>query len=112
MVPEGDIKAFVARMVDLFRPAKVVLFGSYAYGQPTEGSDVDLLVITPHRGAGAAKASEIRLACPRNFSLNLLVRSPDEVRKRIGIGDTFLRDVISKGIVLHEDHHARVGLPC
>jgi predicted nucleotidyltransferase len=28
-----------------FHPLKIVLFGSYAYGQPTEDSDADLLVV-------------------------------------------------------------------
>lgn len=105
----AQIQAFVDQVVRRFHPGKVILFGSYAYGRPTEDSDVDLLVILPHRGPGARKATQIRLACPRDFPLDLLVRSPAELRRRLRMGDQFLREVTSKGIVLHESHDARVG---
>ena len=109
MVPRDQIQAFVDQVVRRFHPAQVILFGSYAYGRPTEGSDVDLLVILPHRGPAPRKATQIRLACPRAFPMDLLVRTPAEVRRRVRMGDQFLLEVTSKGLVLHESHNARVG---
>ena len=44
-VPLPAIRRFARRVAKRFRPDKVILFGSYAYGKPHEGSDVDLLVI-------------------------------------------------------------------
>ncbi|MBI3946069.1 MAG: nucleotidyltransferase domain-containing protein, partial [Armatimonadetes bacterium] len=35
-----EIREIVRRIVEQFRPRKVILFGSYAYGEPTEESDV------------------------------------------------------------------------
>src|SRR5260221_7226628 len=102
MVSRADIQAFVDQVVRRFRPAVVILFGSYAYGHPTQDSDVDLMVIMPHRGPSAKAATQIRLACPRAFSMDLIVRTPAEVRRRLRIGDQFLQEVTSKGIVLHE----------
>ena len=87
----------------------VILFGSYAYGEPTDDSDVDLLLIMPHRGAGARMASQVRLACPRTFPMDLIVRSPAEVRRRVRMGDRFLSEIMSKGIVLHESRDTPVG---
>lgn len=109
MVSREQIQGFVDQLVRRFRPGKVILFGSHAYGLPTEESDVDLMVIMPHRGSGARKATEIRLACPRSFSLDLMVRTPAEVKQRIRQGDTFINEVTSKGIVLHESRHTRMG---
>jgi uncharacterized protein len=109
MVSRGEIRAFVEQVVRRFRPARVILFGSYAYGKPTADSDVDLMVVMPHRGPSARAASRIRLACPRDFPMDLIVRSPAEVRRRIANGDAFMREVTSKGVVLHEAEHARVG---
>ena len=40
-----NIQGIVQQIVAKFNPFKVVLFGSYAYGDPGEDSDVDLLVI-------------------------------------------------------------------
>jgi hypothetical protein len=63
---------------------------------------VDLLVIMPHKGASVEVATKIRLACPRNFPMDLIVRSPSDLRRRLAMGDSFLREVTSKGIVLPE----------
>ena len=41
------ISRVVQQIVEKFHPQKVILFGSYAYGEPHEGSDLDLLVVTP-----------------------------------------------------------------
>ena len=109
MISRAQIQAFVDQVVRRFRPAAVILFGSYAYGTPTEDSDVDLMVVMRHRGSPVKTATRIRLACPRDFPMDLIVRTPAEVRRRLRMGDQFLRDVISEGIVLHEGHDARVG---
>jgi predicted nucleotidyltransferase len=87
----------------------VILFGSYAYGDPNADSDVDLLVIMPHRGPGPKAAARIMLTCPHDFPIDLMVRSPTEVRRRIELGDRFMHEITSKGIVLHEADDARMG---
>jgi len=109
MISRHDIQAFVDQVVERFRPSRVILFGSYAYGRPTPDSDVDLMVVMSHRGPGARVATRIRLACPRPFPMDLIVRSPAEVRRRLAKGDSFLREVTTKGIVLHDAGDARVG---
>jgi len=109
MTSRNAIKAFVDQVVDRFRPVKVILFGSYAYGEPTEDSDVDLMLIMPQCVAGARMATAIRLACPREFPMDLVVRTPAEIRRRLRKGDRFLSEVMSKGILLYEGSDARVG---
>ena len=42
-----NIQKVLQKIIEKFRPEKVILFGSYAYGEPHEGSDLDLLVVTP-----------------------------------------------------------------
>src|SRR5882724_4640248 len=110
MTSRRQIQAFVDAVVRRFRPSKVILFGSYAHGSVTEDSDVDLMVVMPHRGPSARTATRIRLICPREFPMDLIVRSPREVRDRVRAGDPFLREVTFNGIVLHETRHARMGL--
>jgi uncharacterized protein len=109
MVSKEDIQGFVDQVVRHFQPVAVILFGSFAHGNPTEDSDVDLMVVMPHRGSGAQAATQIRLACPRSFPMDLIVRTPAQVQQSIRIGDPFLREVTSKGIVLHESRDARMG---
>ena len=47
MVSQQEIQATCDDIVREFAPLQVILFGSYAYGTPTEDSDVDLLVVMP-----------------------------------------------------------------
>ena len=56
---KAEIHAVAQRIGAEFRPEKVILFGSHAYGTPAEDSDVDLLVIMEHSGSGVAQAIEI-----------------------------------------------------
>jgi uncharacterized protein len=41
-------RSLVQEIVSSFRPKRITLFGSYAYGEPHEDSDLDLLVVTDH----------------------------------------------------------------
>lgn len=46
-VGQAEIEKVLSKIVGRFHPQKVILFGSYAYGQPHEWSDLDLLAVTP-----------------------------------------------------------------
>ena len=109
MIGRNRIQAFVDEVVRQFQPERVVLFGSYAYGRPSEDSDVDLLVIMPFRGSPNKKAVEIDLRVRRQFAMDLLVRTPGTVRKRVRLGDWFLREIMETGKVLYAKHGSTVG---
>jgi predicted nucleotidyltransferase len=109
MVTLAEIKAVAEQIGRDFRPRKVILFGSYARGKPTADSDVDLLVIMPLRGDPVYKSVEIALAARPGFPMDLLVRTPAEVRKRLAWNDSFIRDIMEKGKVLYEADDRRVG---
>ena len=55
MVTRRQIQAYAREIARQFRPRRIILFGSYAYGKPTRDSDVDLLVIIPHKGVALTK---------------------------------------------------------
>lgn len=102
MIERKRIKGFVDEVVRHFQPERVVLFGSHAYGRPHPDSDVDLLVIMRHKGSGAVQAARIRQRVRSAFPLDLLVRTPREIRQRVRMGDGFIREILEKGQVLHE----------
>src|SRR5437667_5056968 len=62
MVSRRSIKNFTDEIARRFRPQKIILFGSYAYGKPTEDSDVDLLVVMPNARRKGRMSLNIRLA--------------------------------------------------
>jgi predicted nucleotidyltransferase len=107
-VPLRVIRQFARRVADRFDPDQIILFGSHAYGTPDEGSDVDLLVVMPARDEHA-QARRIRLAVERCFPMDLLVRTPENLRRRLEEGDWFLREIVAKGKILHEKAHPGVG---
>ena len=109
MIERNKIQTFVEEVVRQFHPKRVVLFGSHAYGTPNEDSDVDLLVIMPHNDHSAVQAAEIRKSIRAGFPLDLLVRSPQTIRKRLRMKDSFIQEILERGETLYEGHHARVG---
>jgi len=67
-------------------------------------SDVDLLIVMPFEGEAVAKSVEVRLEVKFPFPVDLLIRSPETVRRRLAMGDSFIRDVLARGKVLYEAH--------
>ena len=102
MISIKDIRQYAEAVVRRFNPERVVLFGSYAAGHPTEDSDVDLLVVMPHEGRDVEQAFEIRRAIPRTFPLDLVVRTPEGVQRRLRQKDTFLTSIWRTGKTLYE----------
>lgn len=105
MVTRRQIREYAQEIARQFRPQRIILFGSYAYGKPTRDSDVDLLVIMPLKGNGADQATRIRLKLRAPFPMDLLVRSPAKIRQRLAWGDCFIQEVLEKGTVLYETSH-------
>jgi len=104
MIDKEDIVALAERIAHEFEPERIILFGSYAYGAPTEDSDVDLLVVLPFEGHHARKAAEIlnRVDFFPRFPIDLLARTPDVIRQRLQWGDFFLREIVDMGEVLYD----------
>jgi predicted nucleotidyltransferase len=102
MTTQKQIRDFGRRLAREFKPRKVILFGSYAYGSPRPDSDVDVLVVMPLDGNPVDKSVEMRLKLRPRFPLDLLVRTPAKIRERIEMGDDFIRGILDRGRVLYE----------
>jgi predicted nucleotidyltransferase len=109
MIEPAAIIQWAEEVARAVRPERVILFGSYAYGSPTDDSDVDLLVIMPDGGQPQNRAVNIRLRHPAPFPLDLVVMPPETLRERLGQGDFFLREVVTKGVLLYDAADDRVG---
>jgi predicted nucleotidyltransferase len=93
----------VRRIARELRPQKIILFGSYAYGNPTPDSDVDLLVVMQSRQTRIERyLSVCRLLRPRPFPVDILVRTPQEIRHSLQSRDFFIQEIVSRGKVLYE----------
>ena len=102
-ISKRAIHAVAHKIVEKFDPERIILFGSYAYGNPRPYSDVDLLVVLETSERPLAKQIEIaRALSPHPFGMDILVRSPKQLRERIAMGDKFLREITVNGQVLYE----------
>jgi hypothetical protein len=109
VVTAEEIISFVDDVAERYRPERIILFGSYAYGAPNADSDADILVVMPHRGPGHRLAARIRRAAGPRFPMDLLVRSAGKIEARVRGNDFFLKEVMERGLVLHAADDARVG---
>ncbi|WP_448592433.1 nucleotidyltransferase domain-containing protein [Thermoflexus hugenholtzii] len=103
-----QIYEVVRQIVDQFNPQSVILFGSYAYGEPGPESDVDLLVVMDTPLKEIDQAVEICRHIRCDFPIDLIVYKPDNFLKRIHMGDFMLIEISKKGKVLYERSHSRV----
>ena len=98
------IQNIVQKIVAGYAPQKVILFGSYAYGEPDEDSDIDLLIIKDTDKRPIERWIEVkRLLRDRNrrVSVSPLVYTHREIEHRLAIKDFFLQEVLEKGEVLY-----------
>ena len=102
------IRRYARAIAEEFHPDKIILFGSYAYGTPHEDSDVDLLVVMPARNQHD-QAVRIRWRLSAPFPVDLLVRTPKQMKWRLEEGESFTTTIVSKGKVLYEKDDAGVG---
>jgi predicted nucleotidyltransferase len=107
-VPMRVIRSFARQVAEHFRPEKIILFGSHAYGQPHADSDVDVLVVMPARNE-IDQAVRIDQVIEAPFPLDLIVRTPKNLSWRLREGDSFLREIVARGKVLYEKAYGRAG---
>ncbi len=93
----------VQRIVQALHPERIILFGSFAYGNPTPDSDVDLLVILETDAPSKERSWAVsRLLIPRSFPVDILVKTPEEIKKALVKRDFFIQEILTHGKVLYE----------
>ena len=106
MITQNDIEKLTNTIIGVEQPDQIVLFGSYAYGEPNETSDLDVLIVKDYnvprhkRGYDLLKA----LAYVR-FPLDVVFYTPAEIKKWQEASLAFITTVMTKGKVLYERQH-------
>ena len=106
MITGEQIQQAVDRLVALAKPSKVILFGSYARGDATESSDLDLVVIEPEVGNQFDEMVRLRNevgAMP--VGVDLLVYSDSEASRRSQVPGTALYWAFKEGRVMYDASH-------
>jgi uncharacterized protein len=105
-----DIETLKQEIIERLKPLdldKIILFGSYAYGTPTEESDIDLYVVTKDEFIpnNWKEKSEIHLKIARamqdilqKYPTDLITHTKAMHQKFIEINSSFAREITQKGI--------------
>jgi len=97
-----DIQKIVGQIVQQFHPEKIILFGSYAHGEPTSDSDVDLLVVMDTEDNPLHVAASIAAAIDHPFPLDILVWKPQQLVDRLASKGGFATELATRGKVFYE----------
>jgi len=99
---EKEIQNIVKQLVEKYKPQKIILFGSAAWGKFGPSSDLDFLIIkekTPHLGVDRMR--EVDRLVETSLPCDFLVAKPSEVETRLKMGDPFLKTIFEKGKILY-----------
>ncbi len=99
IIPQGLLETAVERLKAEFQPEEIYLFGSHAWGTPTEDSDVDLMVIVPHSDERPIRRDQRAQHCLGRLpmSVDVLVRTRGEVNRVRDIRGSLTCEVLQKG---------------
>ena len=95
-----EIKEQIIRELD---PEKIILFGSYAWGTPTDDSDVDLFIIKKSSEPRRKRQIDLRMKLFGNgVPMDLLVYTPEEINESVNKNrNLFMEDIMRNGKILY-----------
>ena len=107
MVKDEKIKDIISGIVDKinrdYKPEKIILYGSFAYGNPDKDSDIDLLIIKETDERPIDRRVRVRqiVDIREPIAFSPFVITPQEVKYCLDRGDQFIKEIIDKGEVLY-----------
>ncbi|MDH4129051.1 MAG: nucleotidyltransferase domain-containing protein [Spirochaetota bacterium] len=91
------------RIVKELHPEKIILFGSYAWGEPDEDSDLDILVIVSQSNDNTIIRDAQAYGCLRGLSIpiDILVYTHEEVEKSKKVYVSLIAQIVDQGRFLY-----------
>ena len=100
----AEVWSIINTIRDQYKPDKIVIFGSHASGQPTQDSDLDVLVVKETDKRDLDRVREVSaLLTPRNIPVDIFVKTPQEIEQEIADENTFVKHILGKCKVVYED---------
>ncbi len=101
MSVQSEIQKITDIIVKNYQPEKIILFGSYAWGTPTDDSDIDLMVIKETDNTRKSAREIDSSIFPRLFPIDIIVYRPSQFNRRIKDRDFFIENIVNRGEVLY-----------
>ena len=102
-LPNHLLDQITQKLVVNLNLEQIILFGSYAYGEPTEDSDIDLLVIVAQSDEPRYRRSRQAYKALRGIGISkdILVMTRAEVKRKVSIPSSLINQVLGQGKVLY-----------
>jgi len=99
---DREIKNVVEQLIILYKPQKIILFGSLVIGNPKAGTDIDLFIIKKDvPELGVDRIRQLDGLIKYKLATDFIVYKPEEVEQRLKLGDPFIKTIINEGKVLY-----------
>ena len=103
MVSEKKIEEIASKIAEGFNPEKIILFGSYALGNPNRNSDLDFLIVKNSDLPVHRRANDIRMALIGTTTpMDILVYTPTEFETEKSIERSFLNMLLKSSKILYD----------
>lgn len=100
---DKEVQNIVRQLVRLYRLQKVVLFGSLAKGEISQGTDIDLFIVKSDvPELGVDRIRQLDALVKYRLATDFVVYTPEEVEQRLKLGDPFVKSIIEQGKVLYD----------
>ena len=103
MIKDSQIDDIVSKIATRFNPDKIILFGSYAAGNPDNDSDIDLLVIKDSELPRHKRSFDIQKSLIGSMiPIDILVYTQIEFEKEISEKYSFINSAIRTSKLVYE----------
>ena len=100
---DKELQNILDQLIRLYKPGKVILFGSLSEGQINEGTDIDLFIVKSDiPELGVDRIRELDSLIKYNLATDFIVYKPQELEQRLKLGDPFVKNILKEGKVLYE----------
>jgi predicted nucleotidyltransferase len=104
-----SIKNELIENLSAIDPERVILFGSFAYGSPTQDSDIDIYVVTKENYIPKSYEENLQIKKKvyqalgkfrKKYASDILVHTLPVHQKFVALGSSFSKEIMQKGIIL------------
>ncbi|MDI6734794.1 MAG: nucleotidyltransferase domain-containing protein [bacterium] len=99
---DKEIQDIVEQLIRVYKPQKIILFGSLVRGKLSPGTDIDLFIIKEDvPNLGIDRIRQLERLIKYRLATDFIVYKPVEVEQRLKLGDPFVKSIFEEGKVIY-----------
>jgi predicted nucleotidyltransferase len=102
-ISQDLLNEVTSRLAAEFQPEQVWLFGSHAWGQPDEGSDLDLMVVVRESAESPVRRAQRAHRCLRGLGIakDILVKTRAELERFRHVRSSLEAEILERGRLIY-----------